>query len=253
MKAFIYTVPKSGTYLLAEFLERLGYTNTGYHVAVDHYLDTKNFDLQENATRPSSTERREDFLIKLLSLKDDEFAFGHIPAPLAGWALPKFQFICAYRNPRKTLISEFIDFRFRRTDLDWINKEACEDDLEAFELYLERHARDHLFIFSEMLAVATLYKDPMLGHFLQSRLVFVNFDNFLQRTDDAIRIAAHFGHTEEEALAAREGALSMETKTKAIGLDIDRKRFWTPEAERRYAKLAASDLVIQARSLGLEL
>ena len=58
MKYYIYTIPKSGTYFLAELLERIGLFNTGWHIEIFDYLDTKIFDLNVNSKFPSETSKK---------------------------------------------------------------------------------------------------------------------------------------------------------------------------------------------------
>ena len=39
MKIYVYTIPKAGTYFIADFLGRIGFLNTGYHVMANYFLD----------------------------------------------------------------------------------------------------------------------------------------------------------------------------------------------------------------------
>lgn len=253
MKLFIYTVPKSGTYLLAEFMGFLGFSNTGYHVSINDFLDTRGFGFEENSKTPSVAEKEQFFSDTLLSLREGEIAFGHLPAPLVGWAFPDFKFICSYRHPEKTLLSEFVDFRFRRDDVNWLSRDECPNDIDAFAVYLRNHGPIHLSIFSEMLAVAALYREPLLNGFLRSNLIFVNFDCFLRSPVEAVRIADRFDRDPVFALQARQKALAANTKTKAVGLEVDRESFWNEETKKIYAGLKVEALVEKGRELGLDL
>lgn len=253
MKIYIYTIPKAGTYLLAEFLERLGFENSGFHVAQYYYLDTHALTLKVNSQTPEVARVDRFFVGTLQSMPEESVAFGHLPIPLAGWAFPSFNFIFSFRHPRKTLVSEFIDFRFRRKDIDWLNFEVIPDDRKAFSAYLRNHGPIHMSIFSDFVACSTLFNDPFFQRYTPERSIFVNFDTFLKDPSEAVRIAEHFGRDAATGLAAREAALAAETKTKAVDLEIDRDSLWTAENERLYEDLGVFNAVERARSTGLDI
>ena len=253
MNIYIHTIPKAGTYLLAEYLECMGLSNSGFHVEIDRYLDTKLFITADNAKRPSATEVNKFFTQTLRELKHNEFAFGHLPAPICAWALENYKFICAYRNPRKTLLSEFLDFRYRRDDVEFVSREVIKDDHEAFVTYLRDHGPIHMSVFSEMLAVVTLFSDPLFSSYDLARVIFVNFDNFLMDSTAATAIAHHLGLDETRAEDAWKSAIAAETKTKATNLSIDRNSFWTEATEAAAASLNLEAYTDRARMLGLEL
>jgi len=253
VKIYIYTIPKAGTYLLAEFLERLGFENSGFHVDLESYLDTKKLSLEVNAQTPEAARVDQFFVGTLKGMPDNSLAFGHLAVPLLGWALPRFSFVCSYRHPRKTLVSEFIDFRFRRKDVEWLSFDTIADDAEAFGQYLIHHGPIHLRIFSQFVACSTLFNDPFFQRYTPERSIFVNFDTFLKDPSESVRIAEHFGRDAATGLAAREAALAAETKTKAVDLEIDRDSLWTAENERLYEDLGVFNAVERARSTGLDI
>jgi len=251
MKLYIHTVPKSGTYLLAAFMERLGFENTGYHVSRDDYLDTKKFALDINAKTPSVTSVDEYFVTLLRSLHENQVAFGHVPVPMLSWALPEYRFICAYRHPRTTLLSEFIDFRFRRIDVGFVSRDLIQDDREAFVRYLEEHGPVHMAVFSGMLAAATLFSNPLFSNYPSDRAIFVNFDAFLRSSGPAHAIAQHCGLDPGRADIAWHEALAAETKTDATSLILERSAFGTAEAVAAADRLDLGAYVAGARAAGL--
>ncbi|WP_305664039.1 sulfotransferase domain-containing protein [Frigidibacter sp.] len=251
MKLYIYTIPKSGTYLLAAFMENMGFDNTGYHVSQDDYLDTKRFTFEENARTPSITSVEQYFITRLRSLHDNQMAFGHVPVPILSWALPDYRFICVYRHPRKTLLSEFIDFRFRRIDVDFVSREVIQDDREAFLRYLNEHGPIHMTVFSDMLAAATLFNNPLFRQYPSDRVIFINFDGFLHNSGPAHAIAQHYGLDTRRVDDAWQDALATETKTNATTLNLDRDAFWTAEAVAAADRLDLEAYVTSARSAGL--
>ena len=77
MKLYLYTLPKAGTYFMAELIGRLGYSNTGYHVERLRYLDTKSLDTKTNREMPDRAARNMACFDLMRRLRDREFAFGH--------------------------------------------------------------------------------------------------------------------------------------------------------------------------------
>ena len=253
MKIYIYTIPKAGTYFLADFIARLGFSNTGFHVSQKSFLDTAAFDLETNARFPSKTKQKQLFYRTLTRMSDGELAFGHFPVPLMSWMFPDFYFVCAYRHPRRTLVSEFIDFRFRRADIAWISRDSIADDRQAFCAYLLRHGQAHMTIFSQMLGVTMLLNEPLCRRFQHERMHLLNFDRFLQGPEGALALAEALGVDPALAPEALEATRAAETKTKATDLKVDRTALWNDEAEDIYARLDAEAFVQRGRELGWDI
>jgi hypothetical protein len=250
MKVYIYTIPKAGTYFLADFIARLGFHNTGFHVNQKKFLNTAKFDLETNARFPSRTMERQSFMKTLRDMNDGDLAFGHFAVPLMAWIFPDFFFVCAYRHPRKTLMSEFIDFRFRREDIAWIARDLIPDDRDAFCAYLERHGEGHMAIFSQMLALTVLRNEPLCGRFQTGQFHMLNFETLLKSPEAAVDLAERLGVRAKPAMEALEETKNAETKTKATGLDIDRDALWSDRAEELYARINAEAYVKRGRELG---
>ena len=253
MKYYIHTIPKAGTYLIAQFMENMGIDNTGFHISQEEYLDTKKFSLKENSEIPSSTEKYENFISVLRRLKDNQMAFGHLPVPVMSWNFPAYYFICSYRHPKKTLLSEFIDFRFRRKDIPFVSKEEVESDQEAFILYLHNHGPIHMRIFSGLIAAATLFNGKIFSRYPAEKAIFINFDDFLNSSAPAMDIVQQFGLDTTRCERAWQEALNSETKTKATDLKIDRDAFWTEDALKALEDLDCQAFLSQARNAGLVL
>lgn len=249
MKVYIYTIPKAGTYFLADFIGRLGFHNTGFHVNQKKFLNTAKFDLETNARFPSRAMERQSFMKTLRDMNDGDLAFGHFPVPLMAWIFPDFFFVCSYRHPRQTLVSEFIDFRFRREDVNWIARDQIPDDREAFCTYLERHGQGHMAVFSQMLAITVLRNEPLCGRF-QTEQFMLNFETLLKSPQSAVDLAGRLGIAPDRATEALEQTRNAETKTKATGLDIDRAALWSDRAEELYSSINAEDYVKRGRELG---
>ncbi len=250
MKVYIFTIPKAGTYFIAELLERLGFNNTGYHVSQKRLLDTKKLDLESNAKTPSKAMVEQNFTKTLREMKDNDLAFGHFPVPLMAWLQPQFRFVCAYRHPRKTLISEFIDFRFRRSDVKWISRDTIPDDREAFATYLVRHGENHAAIFSQMLAVSLLVAEPLCTRYPSEHFHFLNFDHLLADVEVARGLAAALGVNSIDIARVHAETLMAETKTKSSGTEVDRNSLWSDRAEELYVACRFDQYVQRGKELG---
>lgn len=254
MKLYIYTIPKAGTYFLANLIGRMGYENTGYHINATDYLDTLNFDMNTNRELPHKTEKDVTFLPVLKSLKDRQLAFGHFPAAALPGILPCYKFVCAYRHPKKTLMSEFIDFRFRRKDVDWITPTVIPDHKRAFETYLKRHGVVQEKIFANMLAVSMSVNEPSCTPFAPKNYHFLNFDEMLAKPESSLKSLAKFLEFEaEELMPLFEGVRNSETKTKATSISIDRESLWTREAVKLYEARSFDAIVDRGIQLGWNL
>jgi hypothetical protein len=250
MKVYIYTIPKAGTYFLADFISRLGFHNTGFHISQHKFLNTAKLDMDTNARFPSRAMERQPFMKTLRGMKDSDLAFGHFPVPMMAWLFPDFFFVCAYRHPRQTLISEFIDFRFRREDVKWISREAIPDDRTAFATFLESHGEAHMSIFSQMLGITLLRQEPLCRRFQSDQFHMLNFETLLKTPQGAEDLARSLGVDPALAAAALAETKAAETKTKATGLEIDRAALWSDHAEELYAAINAEAYVARGRELG---
>lgn len=252
MKVYLFTIPKAGTYFISHLISQMGFKNTGFHVTKNKRLNTLKFDLSSNARTPSITSENVGFLPTLSEVKDREMAFGHFPAPLMAWMLPEFNFICAYRHPRKTLVSEFVDFRFRRADVPSLSRSVIPDDAEAFSTYLKRRGPKHAATFHRMLAARILSSEPNLNAFSKERFCFVNFERLIEDPTEIIGIArclrVNNGLNFEEIHAR---SLAEDTKTRATEIDFDRSSIWSQDAEDQYANLKLDPILHRMTELGL--
>lgn len=250
MKVYIYTIPKAGTYFLADFVARLGYRNTGIHVLQSRFLDTAKYDHEFNARFPLRTKVERPFMTTLRGLKDGDLAFGHFPAPLMAWMFPDTVFVCAYRHPRQTLVSEFVDFRFRRADVRSVSVDAIADDRDAFVAYLKRRGVAHMASFAQMLAVTLLHNERLCTGFPPEQIHLLGFESLLNDPQTSESLAKRLCGDESRAARALKESKAAETKTKASGLSIDREALWSPQAEELYQGLDAEAYVKRGRELG---
>jgi len=255
MSVYIYTLPKAGTYFFAELLSNLGLNDTGYHLSRFSYLDTKAYSLEQNAATPGVAKIRKFFVPVVRKMQDNDVFFGHFALPRNLHVAPThMKYICSYRNPEKTLVSEFIDFRFRRTDVGWLSREKVPDDFEAFELFLERHGLGpHLSIFKKIVVYHGTINHPLEDPEEREKVYFANFETVLKEPDMVRQIAEFLGISLQEgaAEAIHQKTLLAETKTKAVDLEVDRDLLWTDRARAIYAASDFPRAVSIAQEQGL--
>ncbi len=255
MPVYIYSMPKAGTYFFATFLKELGFHDTGYHIERNEYLDTHAHSMEVNARTPGKARVPGFFVAVMRRLRADDVAFGHFPLPIHHAVLDELgRYVCAYRDPRRTLVSEFIDFRYRRTGVKWLLPDAVPDDGAAFALYLERHGlRGHLGVFRDMVLLRSILASPLAPPVLGPRTIFVNFDAIRSDAAAALPVARFLGSqlTDDEVRAALASALAAETKTKATEITLDREALWTDAAEALYAGSQFPMIKSMAEDLGM--
>ena len=257
MSVYIFSQPKAGTYFLADLIARLGFRDTGFHVMRGFYLDTKSRSLEENSQQPGLARVPKFFVPLIRSLDENDMAYGHFSIPLNADVAPKhMKFVCAYRDPKRALVSEFIDFRFRRTDLSQFSPAKIPDDGKAFVHYLKRRGlQGHYNHFREIMLYRGLLESPVANQSERERAHFVNFDDVLADASQTKAIAKFLGvsMTSRKAEDVLTASLSAETKTKAEKIDVDRDALWSRKALRMYEKSRFPDAVDYGRSLGLTL
>jgi hypothetical protein len=252
-RVYIYTVPKAGTYLASAFVHRLGWSSSGWHIEQERLLQTLDVDAHDNRVFPSKASVDMPFMTSLRSLRPGQHAFGHFcPLFVPFTTLQNFDFriLCFHRHPRETLVSEFIDFRCRRRDVEWLGEAAVADFREAFVLYLNRHGPIVQKVFTELLLFMKTSRSPeYAGLAGGDRVLLVGFRRFLSPDTGprvALRIARFLGHDGRAAEVAdwRTEALAADNKTKAtdLALPCPRDALWTPAAETAYAALGFDDI-----------
>jgi|GEM_PF-1873902 len=271
-KLYIYTLPKSGTYLMSEFLKLLGSSDTGYHIAFGKYLDTLKFSPEVNSQTPSKTVRNQLYVKTFKDIPLGSHAFGHFnPLYLAPNLIVnnKLKFICIKRNPMEILTSEFIDFRYRRTDVAFVGQEAIADPIEAFEAYMEKHSPIIGSICRNFLLLNEVAKNVHYNEIIGSnRFLFCDFKSFINE-DTGPAIAVKIAHFISPALDEKIGgfitpvldedfivskwreALDSDNKTKSSGLELPFKRedLWSSNALALYEGIGFPSLEEELKQL----
>lgn len=247
-RAYIYTVPKAGTYLMSEFLTRLGLASSGWHVAQNKALHTHMLDAETNRSEPSRAMVPTSYLSSFRKLPAGQHAFGHfnplyVPAQLL--QEKDYRIIAVRRHPREVLVSEFIDFRHRRRDVDWVSEARIPDPAEAFTTYLQQHGP---VIRNICLSHLLLQHNASLPDYQElagsAAVLFVDFREFVSPSGGpavAQAIAGFLGADlgPQDVAQCHAQALASDNKTKSEGLQLpyERPRLWTQGAEQAYAAL----------------
>lgn len=256
MPLYIFTQPKAGTYLISDIVARLGFENTGFHIMRNFYLDTHAQSVEKNATHPGLVRVDNFFAPVVRSLKGKMFAFGHFPLPLNPEVpRPLMKYICAYREPKSALVSEFVDFRFRRKDIERFSPASIPDDKEAFVLFLKKRGLGgHFEDFRNMLLYRSLVVHDLAVPRERRRAHFLNFSDIRNDPSEVRAIAKFLGSdvSHAESKSIHESALDTETKTKASAIEIDRDALWSNEAIEVYENSPYPTAVEYGKQLGLK-
>ena len=244
-KLYIYTIPKAGTYFLAKLASKMGWKDTGIHVAGDHVLDTHRVDLKTAAEYPTRTRAKQWLPVTLKSIKKGELCFGHI-SPI--FFLPRFQaaftILACKRRLKDALVAEFVDLRFRRKDAPDLSRVKFSDDRAAFVHYLETKAAGMRGIAGAFLAhVAVRQLDYFAGTRKLGDYLEISFEDLFGAAPlpTVRKIAEAFGlnWSDDKLLSIYTEACQEDNKTKSTAeeLPLDREALWTPEAEELYRSM----------------
>ncbi|MDD9897779.1 MAG: sulfotransferase domain-containing protein [Candidatus Melainabacteria bacterium] len=226
------TIPKAGTYFLAEILSEIGAKNRHLHVAKNHAENLLRFGEEVNKFTPSKAKLPLKLDQALYTVQAGEFVFGHIAKPLLNdFALENFKIIYSYRDHKEAMQAEFYWFREIRRDMQ-----------EEFTRHSDLSAQDHFIKYLEIFGPTRVRLFKFLDMWKdEDGVTQIDFNQF--RSDKAyaqkkiIEIGNDIGIPVDEARAAEilETCLNKDTKTK-----VKRNKsisLWNDEAEKIYAKL----------------
>jgi len=236
-RVIVVSIPKSGTYLVAEFLKALGYRWTGMHLAELAYTDYSGSALDDARRDPGRFARSEPLIISLERIHAGDFAVGHLPfkADIIDATRP-FKRLFVARDLRTALIS-YMRFlhstgRLEARHLPWY---SVSDPRQRCLVFLQTSAPYMLKRFYE----------PMVGWSKLHGTLQVRFEDL---TGDSTRaasviesVAAFLGAPTGEAQRVLRASLQSETITKSDGLTrLD--DYWSPEAERHFLEIGGVEL-----------
>lgn len=141
MKISVCTVPKSGTYLLSNFLKELDFEDSKKHFNDNEYSDYSDATLADARTNPNQFKVIESFSEGIKKIKDNQFFVGHFSMDNRTH-LDDFKQIFLYRNLKDCTVSFcFWTYKTGRwkqneTDHSWRN---CSEKTDFVSLFLKQH------------------------------------------------------------------------------------------------------------------
>jgi len=103
---FVISVPKSGTYLMAELLKHLGLQSTNIHLSTHDYEDHRYTDKSDIRAHPKKYATKIPFEFTVPLIRKGQFSWGHIPHdPRCVAVLKKLKKLLILRQLRDVIIS----------------------------------------------------------------------------------------------------------------------------------------------------
>lgn len=233
----VVSLPKSGTYLVAELLKALGYRSTGMHLAENAYSDYSGAGIQEARRDPGRFARSEPLAKSLTRIQPGEFAVGHLPFNEATQeATARFKRLYLTRDLRTALIS-YMRFMHSTGRLG----------AEQLAWYPIADPRKRLVVFLMTTAPYLLkrFYQCMAGWSAREDVLQERFEDLTAGPAKAIgvidRVAAHVGVSEYDGPTVLQTILAAETITKS-GRLTRLAEYWSPEAEKRFVEIGGPEL-----------
>ena len=243
---FVQTVPKSGTYLVAEILKNLGVIFSGIHLSHWNLVDERNATLEQLRTNPDRFNSKADFPTAVSIIKNGQFAVGHIPYKAEYVdALSRFRKIITYRGMRDMICSytryygyiQCIRTSERRRERKLKDMTMGEDKvMEWLALYG--------FQFSELIS-------SIIKWIRESNTIICTFDDLINNSASEVRRMAEFlglNITHEQAAEIGDRSLKTETMT-SFPNHADYRRHWSDKLEDQYQTFGFDEIDSELRSI----
>ncbi len=236
-RVIVVSIPKSGTYLVAEVLKALGYRWTGMHLSETAYTDYSGSTLEEARHDPGRFARSEALPASLARIRAGEFAVGHLPFKAEVLEMTSsFKRIYVTRDLRLALISYM---RFLQTT----------GRLGARHLIWypigDPRAKCHAFLQASAPYMLKRFYQGMVGWSQAAGTLPVRFEDLTDNPQRAARtvesIASFLGATNCDPQRVLEASLGNETITKSDGV-TRLEDYWSPLAEKRFVEIGGLEL-----------
>jgi Sulfotransferase domain len=236
-RVIVVSIPKSGTYFVAELLKALGYRWTGMHLAETAYTDYSGSALEQARQDPGRFARSEPLSASLNRIHSGEFAVGHLPFKdeIVEAARP-FKRLFVTRDLRLALIS-YMRFmqstgRLGARHLAWY---SIPDLRQRCQVFLRTSAPYMLKRFYE----------GMVGWSKLADTLHVRFEDLTNDAAAATRtiesVATYLGVPKCDAQEVLRTSLATETITKSDGL-TRLEDYWSAEAEARFIEIGGLEM-----------
>jgi hypothetical protein len=236
-RVLLVSIPKSGTYLVAELLKALGYRWTGMHLAETAYTDYSGSALEEARREPGRFTRKEPLSTSLANIRAGEFAVGHLPfKPEIVEATRSFKRIYLTRDLRLALISYM---RFMHSTGRLGAKHL------AWYPIADLRQRCHVFLQASAPYMLKRFYEGMVGWSTLDDTLQVRFEDLTGDAERATRaveaVATFLGLPNCDAHGILRTSLATETITKSEGL-TRLEDYWSPQAENCFNAIGGSEL-----------
>lgn len=150
-RVFVLSMPKAGTYLMAELLARAGLSATQLHINDDSIDDYASVSFEEGRAHPERARRQANPIDALVG--EGQFAVGHLAYSQAlETALQHFHLVFLRRDPR-TALASYVRFlidsgRAEQRNVPWRLEPTAPLRLQ---LFLEHEGHAHLERFRNLL------------------------------------------------------------------------------------------------------
>jgi hypothetical protein len=237
-KVVIYSIPKSGTYLVSKLLEVVGYADTEIHLGLHAFQDYRGKTLKQ---------KREDYLNFTINVNacaiaklilNGQFVVGHLPynEDIRN-AFASFKQIFLYREVRDALISH-MRFLATRNNPAHDNWRYLTDSKKRLLKYLETTAIG----FMDMAL-------PMVGWLEDSNTLKICFERLCGDAGEQVRKAEirkifdYLGVLDSVVIGNDliRNVFNVETLTWS-GQRTDRGEYWSDEAEKIFKKIGGDKL-----------
>jgi hypothetical protein len=236
----VISLPKAGTYLMAELLKALGYRATGWHLGAKGCTDYTGADFRVARRNPAAYTRNGTPSEFLSQVRPGEFAVGHLPCnDELLQATARFQRLYLTRDLRTALVSYM---RFLA--------DTGRMDAKHLPWYPLANVRQRVAVFLETTAprILEVLYERMVGWPEVEAIHHVRFEDLTADTPESLRVidalAAWLGVTNYDADSILHTSLSAHTVTKSEGL-TQLADYWSDDAEKWFHKIGAATL--QAR------
>lgn len=232
-KVIVCSIPKSGTYLVAEIVKQLGFRATNLHLGTHEFADYGAADLETGRRNPGQLIVSELIESSINRVRDGEFAVGHLPietAPL----LSGFRVVFVCRNVRDVLISFCRWIAATGRDPDGGNWRELQDGPDKLLGFLERRGEDMYKIVSlaqdwhstNQMPTWEVTFEELMGDFGKSKTI-----SAMRRIADA----TDRRYSDADLLWVLQKAKSADTLTRSTGR-TNRRRWWNRAVEREYRR-----------------
>jgi hypothetical protein len=236
-RVLVVSLPKAGTYLVAEVLKALGYRSTGMHLAETAYSDYNGAELDEARRNPGRFARSEPLSQSLLRIAAGEFAVGHLACKRdIVEQTASFKRIYLTRDLRTALVSYM---RFLTT--------TGRSNAREMSWYAVSEPKARVVEFlrtSAPIFLDRLYKD-LAGWSQVPGVRRLHFEDLMHERETAPRavesIADFLGQPSCDARRILNSSLASDTITKSDGL-TQLADYWSPEAERQFIAIGGAGL-----------